>query len=368
MTRWVPKQIIERIARIVFELFKPPQHTLPRIAERVEDDAEDWGHFRHLGDVLRRLDEYFEIMRKIKLDDPDAYSLYRQVGGQILPARTLASHLELEPFVSDDRKLPAFFMATYLVEDNGRADEWVYAKAAYFQKMSFAEGVARHQGTLYRCVIYYSDSKDSSLHFPSEYYIDVYNGGIKVLKQKISVWQPLPNGGGIHRPDWCYPRMLSECLSEYNNKHKKAISMDEMASSTFTWAVNSVVMASAAARVKVTKGSMCAVLNVDMLRTPEFFADRDMVVGETGARKRIFHIVRTHARKTARGIQYVKSHFRGSRKFMWNGYGVEITMPGKHGINPMEIDIAAHDGAEGTPATITMGKFGAVVSRWANAA
>jgi hypothetical protein len=56
-----------------------------------------------------------------------------------------------------------------------------------------------------------------------------------------------------------------------------------------------------------------------------------MVVNENGRRKRIFHIVRTHKRTLSDGSErFVKSHFRGMRKFKWNGYDVVVSVPGKH--------------------------------------
>jgi len=361
MTRWMPREIISRIARLVFDLFKPAPPIAPKLSVTENATPENNGHFTHLGDVLRKLDEYFTVMRRMKLADPNAYSIYRQVGGQILPARTEASGEELEPFLPG--RLPSFFMVTYLLEDGEQIADSISPKVSYFEKMTFAEGVAAHRGTLYRCVYYYSDTDGTP--YPVQFYIDVLDSDVRVLKQKMNTRQRI-GGSVLNRVDWCYPWQLQESTEHCNRKFGTAWTIHDQAKTHFTWAVNSVVMASAAARVTVRKGSMVAALNIDILRTPQFFADRDMAYNEAGTRKRIFHIVRTHARNTVRGIQYVKSHFRGSRKFTWNGYAVEITMPGKHGINPMEVDVASTEVAEMTPEYVTGGKFAAMVARMAS--
>ena len=66
-------------------------------------------------------------------------------------------------------------------------------------------------------------------------------------------------------------------------------------------------------------------------RSPYFFKDRDKAVNQNGKTKKIFHIVAAHERSLPDGNKkFVKSHFRGIRKFMWNGYKVNIILNGKH--------------------------------------
>lgn len=83
--------------------------------------------------------------------------------------------------------------------------------------------------------------------------------------------------------------------------------------------------------VRVAKGSKRVTFAIDMLRTPYFFKDRDKTVNENGKTQKIFHIVAGHKRKLANGEETtVKSHFRGIRKFMWNGFKINILLNGKH--------------------------------------
>ena len=54
----------------------------------------------------------------------------------------------------------------------------------------------------------------------------------------------------------------------------------------------------------------------------------------------IFHIVRAHVRKTG---QKVKFHFRGLREFIWAGYRVSITVPGRDHFIATDFDVGAID-------------------------
>lgn len=84
-------------------------------------------------------------------------------------------------------------------------------------------------------------------------------------------------------------------------------------------------------QVRVRDQRIAAIFNIDMLRTPYFFKGRDKTINENGNSKRIFHIVGAHARRLAGGrTKYIKTHFRGERRFTWNGYRVTVSVPGLH--------------------------------------
>jgi hypothetical protein len=96
-------------------------------------------------------------------------------------------------------------------------------------------------------------------------------------------------------------------------------------------------------RVLATKGHITAAFGINLLRTPYFFKDREVTIGPTGSKRRIFHIVRTHARTRGDTTSRVRSHFRGERKFRWNGYDIQINVPGTHHRLPIEFDVGAVD-------------------------
>jgi hypothetical protein len=127
------------------------------------------------------------------------------------------------------------------------------------------------------------------------------------------------------RTRWKYPELLEQHCIEAK------ISMNEYVSFALWSAVNMCLASDQGIQVRVGKGKRRITFAIDMLRTPYFFNDRDKVVNENGQTKRIFHIVRAHERTMAGGEKKViKSHTKGLRKFTWNGYGVNILLPGKH--------------------------------------
>jgi len=93
-------------------------------------------------------------------------------------------------------------------------------------------------------------------------------------------------------------------------------------------------------QVNVSNGHLTAVFCIDMLRTPYFFADRDIEYKGS----KIFHIVRAHRRVGAGGNEtFVKSHFRGLREFVWNGYSVRITLAGKHHADLLDANFGSYE-------------------------
>jgi len=105
-------------------------------------------------------------------------------------------------------------------------------------------------------------------------------------------------------------------------------------------------VAQAGIQVRVRKNDMAALFNIDMLRTPYFFDDRTKEKGATGKTKKIFHIVRAHRRRIGDGSTVVHTHFRGLRDFIWNGYGVHISVPGLHHVPYQEFNADTVDDSQ----------------------
>jgi hypothetical protein len=94
---------------------------------------------------------------------------------------------------------------------------------------------------------------------------------------------------------------------------------------TLRWANYSMM------EVRAKKNGIIALIRVDILETPQFFKERIRLPDAGGNVRKIFEIVRTHPRALANGATTsVKLHFRGERKFVWNGYEIEITIPNWH--------------------------------------
>jgi hypothetical protein len=93
-------------------------------------------------------------------------------------------------------------------------------------------------------------------------------------------------------------------------------------------------------RITASKGDLSVAFGVNVKRTPYFFKDREVSMNKAGSRRRIFHIVRAHTRRTGAAVKF---HFRGERSFFWNGYSIHITVPGRDHINITEFNVGSID-------------------------
>lgn len=89
--------------------------------------------------------------------------------------------------------------------------------------------------------------------------------------------------------------------------------------------------------VVVTKDDCKATFLVPENQWKHFFKGRVDVEGKDGKKQRIFHAVKAHTRDNGADV---RTHYRGSRDFIWNGYRVTIVMPEKHGAPQASFNLA----------------------------
>jgi hypothetical protein len=198
-------------------------------------------------------------------------------------------------------------------------------------------------GDIYRVTIYWDRPQDQKIKHgsPTEFAAAVMDDGeVHILKIKSSAGRKVRAKKGRDRgktftiPEnkWGIPHFFIDWAKEHNKD------VDDYLRGLFSAAAMSYEMANyAMAKVRVTKGRLSAVFGVNIERTPYFFKDRDTTVTDSGRRKKIFHIVRTHPRVLKTGASVpVRTHFRGENEFSWNGYEIQISVPGWHHANFVE--------------------------------
>jgi hypothetical protein len=320
------------------------------------------GDFYFRDDLLDQLGHYMRSISYLRKHDSESYDLYRQVGGALLSNHAEAHITEIEPHFL---KIMPSFGAVFL---GGRPKDFAADKMAatmmYFTKYKTPpHNVQRiNRGVMYRVSVFFCDETTADRGVIAEIPVSVADDGtITVLRSLISHHQTIRrkvNDRHHHRGEtftisqerWgIHPMLL-----EWANDHKRPVvvhlsSMFSLAANF--WASTQMSMV----RVEAARGAEIAVFGVDVIRTPYFFADREKVEG-----KRIFHIVRTHQRVRADGhISAVRTHFRGLRKFKWNGYAIKITVPGWHHRATTELDIGAEDSDfESAPGYMNMAQVG----------
>lgn len=114
------------------------------------------------------------------------------------------------------------------------------------------------------------------------------------------------------------------------------------------------------ANIVVTKNGYKATFIVPENEWKYFFRERVDTTTKTGRKIPVFHAVIAHERHLATGkVSAIKTHYRGSRFFVWNGYEVSIVIPEKHGRSQASFDIesVSEDSAKGSVKMIDAGEI-----------
>ncbi len=302
----------------------------PRAQKRKETGA----HY-YLSDLLQELDECFRHLPKLRKSDPEAYKMYGRVGATVLSKRLLLSSV-VEPHIAQN--MPSFGCA-FFSNRHRLEKKFLTLRFGYIIKETRPINVQVSNGTVYRVGLTYVLKGQP---YAIWYHVGVMDGQVVPLKtcypRTHRFGQKRKRGGYIVRLEWGFPEILHEWAENLD------MTVEDVAVGNFAWIANAAYTREGGLTVSVNKGKERAVFGIDMERTPYFFADRDKTVNENGQTKKIIHIVRGHYRTLAGGQRkFIKSHFRGLRRFTWNGYQVRVGLAGWHGSALSEFDAATVD-------------------------
>jgi hypothetical protein len=290
-------------------------------------------------DVLDQLERYLVYIKRLRKWDPDGYATYRRLGAYLVDMDLQTQYARLEPAIV--RSLPGFgAIAIGTSIDYERETDSVPPRFAYFTKLKRpGQGVEQlRDGTTYRMHVYWDDAKDKRLNrkrgygVGSDFYVNVASDGmvraLRVLKSEAQMIRHRKRGGGtstvMHQRWGIDVEMMVTPTIKITPAQRVQWLFVAFMNNWLANARQSMI------RVTATKGNIVMPFVVDVLDTPNFFADREPVAGPKGQKQRIFHIVRAHKRttKSGKGVA-VHMHFAGLRNFTWNGYVINITVPGR---------------------------------------
>jgi hypothetical protein len=334
-----------------FSRFAPkrpaPAAPKPRAQRKPRPDLNQGGfYFRDA--ILDQLDEYFLVLGRMRKSDHNAYDYFSRVGAYVVPWR---------PDDEFDTNMAAEWMkvlptrgGVFCYHPKSAADDekhgWLMPRMVYFKKYDPPHAPRQiervNTGAVYVVTIYWDDPANVKHGSPTEFPLAVTSQGeVRILRvQTRGQIVRSRRGGRFYAPTerWGIDDWFKTWAVEKN------VSPVSLLTSLFHIYVSlqeSAVRGSMTRIVATRDGKACA-FSVDILRMPYFFADRDVRVGLR--RKRIFHIVRTHERNLKGGrVSKVRTHFRGERDFTWNGYAVNVSVPGWHHFDLAELDIAGLD-------------------------
>lgn len=332
---------------------------------RKQRDRFHYGAHYYLTDLLDQMDRAFSGMDALKKADPQAYKRFLKMSCNVFSKHMLAERGDEKAwadvgnqFSINVKDIPS--QGCVYVPANFEAnDDNLYPLFIYFHRMKKPINVQQSNGVIVEIGMCWANN-DTSKPVADVFWVSVAEDGsvtpLKELVKKAEKVDRKIKRKGIqpftfYRASWEHSEVLkygAGCRHE---------TIEQTAYWSLWTAINCTLAADSGINVRVMKGARRLTFAIDMLRTPYFFKDREKVVNENGNTKKIFHIVAAHKRVVNGVEQIVKSHTRGLRKFMWNGYRVNILLLQKHiksintwsadGIN--EIDVS--------PEEIKQGKF-----------
>jgi hypothetical protein len=320
--------------------------------------------------ILDKLDWYFDILKRMKKGDREAYNLYSRIGASVMSNDILVEGARSGGlpswWINNRPTFGAFFMVTDRVAGRPDGDgDFIYPAFIYFTKYKASKAppmIERASGDVYLVTAYWDRKTNKGSGYPTQFAINIdKDNNVRALRHRIDNPQTINvktrSGTARRGSKFKVPNKkwgIDDFFVEWASDHDKSV--NDYLVSLFLIAANlCVVQKMEMTRIKVMKGKNAAVFSIDVLRTPYFFKDRDMTVLVNGKRKPIFHFVRTHKRVGAGGNEtFVRSHFRGEREFKWNDYAVNITVPGWHHADFTDLDIGARDAPADEPLPVGM--------------
>lgn len=318
----------------------PVGHNKPKRQRVPKAERETFGAYYYLDTILDDLGDYFEALRQLRRHDPQAFSYYSRVGAQTIGGRDLWLTVGSLPAAWRDRAArPMMGMLHMSAEWESKADkeDRIVPSFVYFQKQENQPGVEYTRDDLFEVTVFYRDRRNGEAIGTGTFYVAVAaDNSMRPLRVRTLEHRPVAyrrahsvdrrsGQGTVPQVRWRYPVILTDLAKENGG------TSEQVALGMFTTVASAVENAADGVQVRAKRDGLAAIFNVDMLRTPYFFKDREKTVTENGRTKKIFHIARAHRRVTAGGTEtFVRTHFRGQRRFTWNGYAVTISMPGLH--------------------------------------
>lgn len=309
-----------------------------------------------LRDILDGIEDYFEIFGQLKKVNPAAYRYFSRVGAPIIFRNTMIwrDHM-LSLRAGNPELLPSYFGAFFAqtrdeYREHIESDEGSFLEFQMFEKPRNHGTVAALGSTVFAHHLVSlkrnAFSKQELRRLPhvahnwmAWWYVGVApDGQVRALPHRMSRYQPLPRGGGVHHSSFQIPPGLYDFGKELKYDHEPTATVDHSPHAYVRFMFNAVVAFTASAvsgvQVTVKKGKRRARFGVPVSALRGFFADRDLADGRS-RRRAILHLRLGHDRHMADGrIIQVGEHLSGERFFSWRGYEITVGVPGIHYPSP----------------------------------
>lgn len=318
---------------------------------KTQHNADEGAKFRFRKVLLEKLDSYFVILRRMKKAAPEDFALYRRIGMHLIGDDYAVARQELSAWFRETR--PSFGAVAWGLFDNSKNAKFT-PKLSYFTKYKTScaptEIQPVNRGDVYVLTVYWDEPEEAKFvgrkrGIPTQFPVLLdSDGSVRILRTRMISSAPIRAKSGhnrgkiFHIPtrQWGYDRFFERWSSEHGEN------VETFLTRLFILTANWFELAnmSSMIRVSASKNNIAAVFSVDVRRTAYFFQDRERT---QDGKKRIFHAVRSHSRTHKSKSSDVRLHFRGARNFVWNGYDVNITVPGLHHRPISDFNVGALD-------------------------
>ena len=313
----------------------PPAHV---------DRSDGVPNFYFRDNILDRLAEHMQLARMVRKVSFELYAHCGTIGAVLIPPLSTDEGVTARWRSGAPMSFGAVSFTPTSTLRHKSKDVWIPCSFGIFQYLEKpGYSVERTTDKVYQLVCIYYRKKLNGEVDTRPVCIDFMvcvsaDGGVRALREIYNKSHVVRHRDGAVSVFPAVRRMqVAQGLIDIAKDWNKTV---DDAARTLFWMLANTVEQSHGGGLRVTvidRHGTRATFIIDMLRTPYFFADRDVVIGDTGKRKKIFHIVRTHRRLLPGGGEtFVKSHFRGERKFRWGGYSIVIGLDLLH--NPAPLD------------------------------
>ena len=328
-----------------------------KITRKQRDRFHHGAHY-YLTDLLDQMDRAFNGMDALKKADPQAYKRFLKMSCNVFCKDMVTERGDEKAwadignqFAIDVNDIPSQGCVYVPTSDKWPEDDDQYPMFIYFHRIKKPINVQQSNGIVIEMGMCWAGKDNKSKPFADVFWVSVAEDGSvtplkELTKKSEKVDRKIKRKGvqpfSVVRTSWEHSHLLkygADCRHE---------TIEQTAYWSLWTAINCTLATDSGINVRVMKGARRLTFAIDMLRTPYFFKDREKVVNENGNTKKIFHIVAAHKRVVNGVEQIVKSHTRGLRKFIWNGYRVNILLLGKHmnsinsftadGINEIDVE------------------------------
>lgn len=353
----------------VFSWRKRQVSTPAKAAPAKEKQAPEVGisTSRDIHGLLDNLPKYFRDLKALKQSDPDAYDVFSSLGGPMGSRKDDTTFMKgkfLDEFLANPPAIRCYFMTP----DDDPKSKNVPGSIIYMMKLAGGSTyidnvggmVIMPQGICYRLSMVWILKGKAVVQ---RCFIRVRDDGtMEIIKESRMVRKQLKHKGGhtssFSAKEYGIPRWIKELKEDEGHPNPVKWIEDCAHLCASTRRPTDCIM------VRASRDGMTAAWVIDRNDAKRFFRLRETGTAADGRRKRVLHYVAPFERMVGNRHQHVREHYRGERKFGWEGYTIDISGLGFHHEDFFASPISQYETDEPTKKMISLRRASRVITQY----